>query len=108
MPAANAKNIQEWLGLDAQESKHLASVVKNENDPDVTLQLADKLMNANGIEAIRGDYHVDNYYYDIVALYVNTGDTYNGTLLYETEKDRFLVTSYGDWVEANERRYRIS
>jgi hypothetical protein len=107
MPAANAKNIQEWLGLDAPAAKYLASVVKNENDPDVTLEAANTLMNAHGIEAIRGDYHVDNYYYDIVALYVNTGDTYNGTLLYETDKDRFLVTTFGDWVERNEKRYRI-
>lgn len=107
MPAANAKNIQEWLHLDAQQARYLAKVVRNENDPDVTLEAANALMNAHGIEAIRGDYHVDNYYYDIVALYVNTGDTYNPTLLYETDTDRFTLTTLGDWVERNERKYRI-
>lgn len=64
-------------------------------------------MEASGVEAIRGDYHVDNYYFDIVALYVNTGDTYNPTLLYETETGRFRATTFGDWVERNTRKYNI-
>lgn len=74
---------------------------------DAALDLANKLMDAHGVEAINGDYHVDNYYFDIVALYVNTGDTYNGTLLYETEPGRFRATSWGDWVERNSDKYNI-
>lgn len=65
------------------------------------------MIGGHGIEAIEGDYQVDRYYYNIVALYVNTGDSYNPTVLYETENERFLVWTMGDWVEKNERKYRI-
>jgi len=94
----------------ARESARLARMIEsatNSDKVDKVLEEADKLIDGSGIEAINGDYHVNNYYHDIVALYVNTGDTYNTTLLYETERDRFLVTSFGDWVERNERKYKI-
>lgn len=41
-----------------------------------------------------------------VALYVNCGDTYDPTLLYDVERRTFLLTSYGDWVETAERKGR--
>lgn len=112
MPAANAKNMREWFPtLTADGAKEWARKMKDaagDHDAvDRVLAELDAHMGGYGIEAIRGEYHVDNYYYDIVALYVNTGDTYNATVLYETEKERFLVTTMGDWVEHNDRRYRI-
>lgn len=111
MPAANAKNLQEWLKLEPSVARALASEMKSaagdEEAVDRALENANATIHGYGIEPINGDYHVDNYYFDIVALYVNTGDTYNATVLYETEKEKFLVTTMGDWVERNERRYRI-
>jgi hypothetical protein len=71
------------------------------------MDLANELLDGHGIEAIRGEYHVDNYYFDTVALYVNMGDTYNATLFYETDTGRFKVTTMGDWVEKNQRKYSI-
>ncbi len=56
-----------------------------------------------GVEAIRGR-HVDNYHGDIQAEYLNTGDTYAVTLLLDHERDTILITSWGDWVEQNERK----
>ena len=38
-----------------------------------------------------------------VASYVNMGDTYVATILYDIEKGEFFVTSWGDWVEEYER-----
>jgi len=111
MPAANAKNLQEWLRLEPSIAKALAQEFKNargDHDAvDRALDNANVAISGFGVEPINGDYHVDNYYFDIVALYVNTGDTYNGTVLYETDRERFLVTTMGDWVEQNERKYRI-
>lgn len=74
---------------------------------DDILDMANDLLDGHGVEAIRGDYHVDNYYHDIVGLYVNMGDTYNLTLLYDTDRGKFYVTTMGDWVEKNDRRYKI-
>jgi hypothetical protein len=123
MPAVTKKSIQEWLRLPGNQAATLARLISHwrrgtllkadgepldtEDGADYILKWADTAMGTYGVEAIRGDYHVDNYYYDIVALYVNTGDTYNATLLYETENERFVVTTFGDWVEKNQDKYSI-
>ena len=55
-----------------------------------------------GVETIRGRY-VDNYHDDIQAVYCNTGDTYDITILLDHETGNFRVTSWGDWFEAHQR-----
>lgn len=115
MPAPNKKNIIEWFGSYLsheglpveQTAAEMAKKIKETRDPDKVLDYVDKILRAHGIESIRGEYHVDNYYFDIVALYVNMGDTYSATLLYETDKRRFLLTTWGDWVERNQKKYGI-
>lgn len=112
MPRPTVKNLQDFLGVDEQLAREMrALLLAAEGDPDGAdraLEYVDRVIDASGIEAIRGDYWVDRYYGEIVGLYVNTGDTYSGTVVYDTEKGRFDVTTWGDWVEKNERRYRIS
>ena len=73
---------------------------------DSTLELLNRKIGGYGVEAIEGNWH-DRYYQNIVALYVNMGDTYVATVLYNTVTDTFSVTSMGDFVEANTRRYGI-
>lgn len=73
---------------------------------DDILNVANSLFDGHGIEAIRGMWH-DRYYQDIVALYVNMGDTYNTTLLFDAVKTKFHVTSWGDFVEAKTKSYEI-
>lgn len=58
-----------------------------------------------GAAAIRGDGWV-TYFLDIAALYVNTGDSYACTVLYDVRTSRYLVTSCGDWIECEERNGR--
>jgi hypothetical protein len=60
-----------------------------------------------GVEAIRSESQWDNYYGDVVALYLNTGDSYACTLLYDTVKDEFHLISWGDWVEHAPKYYGI-
>ncbi len=68
---------------------------------DIILAMFDEILDGCGIEAIQVEgEHVDNYHFDIVATYVNMGDTYIDTVLYDTVNDRFLVTSWGDFYEA--------
>lgn len=73
---------------------------------DHALDLANTLLHADGVEAINGK-HVDGYYQDIVALYVNMGDPYIPTLLYNTVTESFYLGGWGNWVESHERAYRI-
>jgi hypothetical protein len=65
-----------------------------------------------GTEAIRGEWQ-NGYWCDIVAVYCNAGDTYLLTVLHvrgETswhEEGRFIVSSWGDWVEKNGERLGV-
>lgn len=68
---------------------------------------ANRLLNGSGIEALRGEgYHVDNYHHDLIATYVNFGDTYVTTLLYDTEAATFFLTSWGEWFEQWEQEHQ--
>jgi hypothetical protein len=33
----------------------------------------------------------------LLATYVNTGDTYSGTVVYDHEKEEYVLTTWGDW-----------
>ena len=65
----------------------------------VHLQLwtIDRLLECHGIECIqhRGSQGA-------VLEYCNTGDTYMSTVAYDHIKSKFVVTSYGQWIERND------
>jgi hypothetical protein len=61
------------------------------------LQTADKMMNGNGVERISG--------MGGGLMYVNMGDTYDTTIIYDYKTDRFVVSSWGDIVERQPRRF---
>jgi len=66
------------------------------------LTALDELLGTFGVEPIRTTEHIDRYWFDCRACYLNTGDTYNTTILFDTKKDRFYLTSWGDFVESLE------
>lgn len=57
--------------------------------------IVNKLINLYGIEFLK-----DRYYY------INAGDTYNTTILYNIKKDKFFVSSWGSVVEANYKYFK--
>ena len=89
-----------------RELARMARGVSTYQDVDHVLDRADEILGGYGIEAIRGNW-VDHYYQDIVALYVNMGDVYVTTILFNTTTEAFSITTVGDWVEYNTRRYGI-
>ncbi len=94
---AQAKRIREAL-VDWREG---------DESTDGVLKIADKILQGHGVEAIRAEGARDSYYMDTVALYVNMGDTYAATLIYDVPRDRWWVTTWGDWLEAEERSGRL-
>jgi hypothetical protein len=70
------------------------------------LELIDDVLDTCGVESIRHESYDGGYWGDVVASYCNTGDTYASTILFDTERDVFYVTSYGDWLEGAERTRR--
>lgn len=114
MRGPSAKAIHAHLGRwltqpQARQLKRAMSGAETQDEVDAVLDLANVLLSAHGVEAIRADAQVDRYYYDIVALYVNMGDPYVPTVLYDTEREKFEAASWGDWLEAQQRsrRYRF-
>jgi len=59
-----------------------------------------EILEGYGTEAIFGDSDA----MQPAAAYINMGDTYTATLLYDYTRGRWLVTSWGDWVESQERK----
>jgi len=55
-----------------------------------------------GVESLTEQGH----YNDVSALYVNRGDTYDATMIYDADVGAFLLQAWGDWVEEAEERGR--
>lgn len=71
------------------------------------LEYLDRVVMGHGIEVIE-DVDIANAIYSnigiathgsSIAYYLNTGDTYNTTILYDRVFDRLLVTTMGDYIE---------
>lgn len=73
---------------------------------DDCLDKCNEVLKGFGIESIR-DNNFTGYYGDIGLLYVNMGDTYIPTVIYDTRKDKFYVCSWGNIVEKEEKRFNI-
>jgi hypothetical protein len=76
----------------------------NHRTTDRALDEINELLHGYGVESIR-DNEYDRYYGDIGLLYVNMGDTYAPTIIYDTRQERFLVASWGDIVEGDQKRF---
>jgi hypothetical protein len=107
----SVKTLTEKLGLDTDKDNELRKLMletSTHEEVDAALDFADEIMGGNGVESLEADTQVDRYYYNIVGLYVNMGDTYTTTLLYDTDNCTFHVTSRGDWVEQQENKGRYT
>lgn len=93
---------QAWKDMDFIIKNKWNSTAKSVSGDQIDewMKYANKELHGYGIEPIRKEgAYVDKYYYDIVGLYVNMGDTYDKTIVFDTENRQFLITSYGDFVE---------
>lgn len=61
------------------------------------------LIGGHGVEYIGAE--GDRVFMSYGIEYVNTGDTYNATVIYDYKTGRFSVTTVGDVIERNPRRF---
>ena len=66
------------------------------------LEEADRILGGHGVEYIRSE--EDDQYDAHGAYYVNQGETYVPTILLDLDRSRVWATSWGDWVETQERQ----
>lgn len=63
------------------------------------MECLNELLGMHGVECL-GEVRT----YGPPAEYLNTGDTYAATLLFDRLANNFKLTSWGDWLEANENK----
>lgn len=63
------------------------------------LECLNECIGAHGVECI-GEART----YGPPAEYLNTGDTYSATILFDHIAGNFKLTTWGDWYEANENK----
>lgn len=98
---------------DASEVVRQAAAIKaasNLGSVERHMEQIDKLIEGFGVEAFfhhQGE-GLRNFASDpddeLIGLYVNTGDTYSSTILWDARKDRVMLTTWGDFVEGLPRR----
>lgn len=102
-----------WLGpgfieneLDKYEAagnKFYGYTDREERRIEAAMQLIDHYLDNHGVEGIHDEsWHNGGFWMQCGARYSNAGDAYKSTVLYDVKKDVFVVTSWGDWYEANE------
>lgn len=96
--------------LPSATAQRMVAVVRgfrNADDVDAALEYWNTVMEAHGVEAVRGESVWDNYYGDIVALYVNVGETDAATLVFDVPEEEFYLTDLGEWIERRGQKYEI-
>lgn len=72
---------------------------------ELKMEALNELLCGCGIEPITDeDIWGDRYHGNIIAAYINFGDAYCGTILYDTRREKFTLTSWGDFVESVEAK----
>ena len=77
------------------------------NKPDTIqekLTVLNELIDGHGIEPIQvsEELYQDSYYGNCIGEYINLGDTYITTIVFNTIDREWLVTSWGDYFESKE------
>lgn len=79
---------------------------KNHDDVDTSLKILNNLVTGYGIEPVRGEW-VDWYYGHIQFLFINVGDTYRQTIIYDCYENEFHITSTDTFIDQHEKRCNI-
>jgi len=92
------------LELFDSNAKWIMQCYNRPNDTELSMNALNELIEGFGTEAIKNENaYVNKYYSDCIGIYVNMGDSYAMTIIYDTNENEFLITSWGDFIEAYEQ-----
>jgi len=64
------------------------------------MEAANEILDGHGVEGARGEgANLGKYWRDTILLYVNMGDTYDATILFDPDEEEFSIGSWGDFIE---------
>lgn len=102
IPGPSAKTLDDRFNLGAEEAKSLKWFMQA-GKVRAALDYANTLLGGHGIEYVPSS---EDGPTEFTGLdYVNMGDSYDTTLLYDRAKGRFLVAAWADVVEREPRRF---
>lgn len=115
------KDISMLLNVDREKAKLIKKVINGDIDPEtfsnveswirkcynppsryeLIQEALNQIIGAYGTEPIEiEDSWIDSYYHNINFIYCNTGDIYQLTIMFDTEKEVFFIGSVGNILEA--------
>ena len=102
-------NIVKWVIKEQKEFDTIDWMVKVANRSNLKneeisnlLDIFNENLGGYGVEVLRSSDFRKSYWGDIIALYVNMGETYETTILYDIDNEEFIKTSWGDFIENRE------
>lgn len=108
MRLPSVKTIQEGLGVDSQVARGVRRVLEDYSDgltcnATAALSRVDDLIGGHGVEYLRS--RTDTFREARGVEYVNMGDPYRATVMFDLESERFIIGCWGDVVERDSRRF---
>ena len=102
IPGPSLKMLDARLNLGGEEGKSLKHFMQT-GQRQAALDYANELLNGDGVEYIASEQ--DTMRSRAGLEFVNMGDTYDTTLIYDFSTGRFYVGAWGDWVERYPNRF---
>ena len=91
--------------LTAEEVKNFRKTLENyENRPERCLKKIDKILEGCGVEYTQ-EAVIESYHEFNGIEYVNMGDSYITTLIYDHRLMRYYISSWGDYIEWRGNRF---
>lgn len=112
MNTPSIKTIAEGLNLDRDQARQIKDLISGKTEPEnvpshchyshkiaAILEACNTIGEFAGVEYIADKRDQDNYIDAYGLSYLNAGDTYTPTLIYDHAAGRYFVTSIGDILE---------
>lgn len=102
---------KEFRDVDEGDAKKVEELVaksgRGKSASNALLEIND-VLDGYGVEHVEGDKGPSGYWSGAVAAYVNMGDTYNVTILYDTVDETFYLTDLGSFLDVKGGKYGVS
>lgn len=100
----NDETIDDCLGMFESVQQLRKQCHNKPNTIEEKMAVLNELIDGHGIESIQvsENLYQDSYWWNCIGVYVNLGDTYITTIVYNTIDREFEVISWGDYFEAKE------
>jgi hypothetical protein len=102
MKSITEKNLIGNFGITYNQAHIIVELINDDSaDVDDILDKINVIIKGYGVESLTSEQAWNNYYNDIFALYINMGDSYAASIVYDVEEHEFSLISLGDFYESS-------